>query len=341
MKQLWEAYPQRGDIAARLYWLLRLAPWLEPQRLPRDFLRAGLRRDWRNATLGELLRRDLAEFPDPTLDEPPHAYYEAMPREMWLAVADSRWQLAADRQRWQRLVDDLDYLHQHLPHADELLWVRLLLGAADRFAWAQTNQARGFFRECCAAIARFPRCHLDLAHDLDRLDFLSVLVEQWLTAHRTLPACAPYLSWIAASWNQPPDVVRAKVRPLLERVSRAPAQVLRDLERLQQTAPLVVAQLASVVQLLRTQFGAWESPDDVARRAWVFVTTPPTWYEGFRRRLFEFCLREFVTPEEVADAIGNAEQSAGQKTLAFVETARSDPALNCTCMAYQLFWLGV
>jgi DnaJ domain len=137
------ANPTVEAVYAPLYWLLALAPELDPGCSPRDWLVDGLLATGLSGRLRELYRREVADDPSEALG----TRFERLlaspgPAAVLADLLEGRWQVAGRLQDWRVIRLDVDAQRGRFLREDEDLWSRLLLAAVDQLAWGDDEAGR-------------------------------------------------------------------------------------------------------------------------------------------------------------------------------------------------------
>lgn len=344
--ELPQAYRGLGELAerpdcavescVRLYWLLRIAPELDPTRSPCDWLVHGLRCGGWHHTGYELYRREVEHRPAEALTERFESLLEAQAPLFTIAEwLRWRWQAAGRLGKPQVIWQDVKAMRPRFANSlDDEPWGRLLLEAVDQLAWFTGRDAERAVAEYCEEIERTVHLHGRL--DLHRLDVLSDLTSAWkqLCVLGTMPSCLRDL--LPASWTRSAAELREPVRVALLPILQAPEQGCEMLDALKSDGPLVFAQLANLIDRI-----VWESPAPqqpcqpsnlepcAARFAAEAVNSavdPPRW------PFLRFCLDHGVLPSEALDAMKDFPSAHVADLL------RADEVIRVICVASRWFW---
>jgi hypothetical protein len=344
LRELHEKHPGQSAVYLRLYWLLALYPELDSLRSPCDWLATGLRATGLTGDLHELYRREMEGDPAEALTGRCAQLLACPVRAGLLAsVAEWRWQAAGRLGQWDVVARDVQFLRGPILREDEEIWVRLLLSAVDQLAWAPELSWRELKDRYCQEIEQFPHLATHLGGELDRLDFLRELSSGWhlLRARQTLPST--HLHLIPLGWTRPFAEVRPAFLVFLNWVAHYPHDALRNFDAIKQQASGVLAQFGRLLDQYRDEMD--EPPPEPS----VNVTTTRLVldffdevgfldYQDIRPRLLDFCLREAIAPEMMAEIVDGrpAYHVSDEEHLA--QGLTNDWALRYVVLAHQLFW---
>jgi hypothetical protein len=338
-----QRHPGHPEVCIRLYWLLALSPELDTSRSPCDWLAAGLRATGLTGPLRELYRREIEANPAEALtpryasllDEP------CGPGEL-TDLVEWRWQAAGRLQDGDVIGRDLQFLRERMLRHGEEAWVRLLLAAMDQLAWTRVKAGRELMKRCDQEIERFEHLFTRLGSELDRLDMLREVAAGWQELKPGSGAPPDLVKLIPLSWTRPFAEARPCLLALLDWLVQHPHEALHTFDQLKVDAPGVLAQFGRVLDQFRASLSS--SPEPVAEETATRVTLDLLEgadyrnYGAFRLRLLEFCLREVIAPEQMAEVI--AERPAFQLSTDthLAELFLGDWPLRYVCLGYQLFW---
>ncbi len=344
LRELHDQRPGHAAVCARLYWLLALWPELDTQHEPGDWLASGLRASGLAGPLRELYRREIEENPSEALHPRCARLLEGpAPPGPIADLAELRWRAAGRFQRWDVLASDLPRLRPLLAGSNEATWVRLLLAAVDLLAWAPAQAGNDLLQQCVEEIDGLTHLHSHLDHELDRFEFLLTLATGWRGITRRTGVLALVREVIPLSWTAPFLEVRPRLIALLEEVARDPPGALHDLDQLRGPMRHVFAQLGRLLDayahsLPSPPAEAAASPRVVREVVDFLEGTPWLDYGQLRPRLLEYCGRESLAPEVVAEAVrSHPEYQLGQN-VHLSDQLLSDWPLRQVCQAVRLFW---
>jgi hypothetical protein len=325
-----------AEVSLRLYWLLRLAPEVDPGLSPCHWLVHGLRGgDW-YSPCRDLYRREVERCPDEALSERFGDLLRAdAPLPLLAEWLEWRWRAAGRLGRWNVVPADLEAVRPRFTaDLQDETWARLLLAALDQLAWPSALEAEKATRDGCAELERLTHLHARL--DLHRLDVLLDLSRAWkqLRAEGGVPSAL--LDLVPRSWTEPAFDLRLPLQAALKGLMRDPERALALFDKVLSRAPVVLAQLVNLIdgvayEVLYREAGPAAS--DLERAAAAFLELVPSEQDPPRQEFFRFCLREFVLPE---DALQVMERLPG--CPAVLSVLRQDVPLRAVCVAYRWFW---
>lgn len=335
--EMHEAKRERTDVLLRLYWLLALTPELAPARSPCSWLVEGLRAGGLTGPLWELYRREIMENPEEAISERcTELLRQAAGSGQLTDLVEHRWQSAAQLGNWQIIDDDMDLLHGRIARDDPEAWIRLVISAAEKLAVQPGPGPQNLVKNCQTEINRYPELHTRLAEAMDqmehRLDAAAALRK--LENHPSAFQRSELIGLIRHSLSRPFEELRPALMDHLSQMARDPRKALDDLDLLTRPAPAVLAQFSNVLEQLRgygLPYGeAGRSRPQVAQMVhWFLDETEFTSYAGLRLPLMEFCNREAIVPEVVAEHADNA---------GLANEIMADWPLRCVCLGCYLFW---
>jgi hypothetical protein len=125
-----------GELPARLYALLLAYPELDPGRTPSDWLVRGVNAEGLRERCCQLYQREVADHPAEALRERFSRLLEGdMPHVSRIELLGWCWEALAQLGRTDLIPADLSRVGPTLKHADEEMWVRTMLKAADYLAF--------------------------------------------------------------------------------------------------------------------------------------------------------------------------------------------------------------
>lgn len=174
LEQLHAQTPHDARIGVRLYWLLTMAPQLDRDRSPGDWLAAGLRRNGLSGPMRELYRRELAANPAEALSRRCIELIDALPASGGMAeLLEWRWNAIAQSEQGAELIAaDLAKFRERIVSHDEETWARLVFGAVDRVAFINSHAARDLMVDCERDLKGRGHLHLRLSAAFDRYELL-------------------------------------------------------------------------------------------------------------------------------------------------------------------------
>jgi hypothetical protein len=339
--RLHQTHPGDGELCVRLYWLLTLFPGLDPQRRPCDWLCQALAGSGQSATVRELYRREILAEPREGLS----GRYRALlatttePGPL-LNLANWRWQAAAALAEWQIIPEDLDFLRDRMRLDEKGTWPRLLLVAISYLAWGRREFTRECMEQCSAELRELVEVGSLLEYQLDQLDFLEQLSEEWEKLQGRVGLADKLYRLIPLSWTRPFEEAQAELRGFLADVCRNPVEALRSFDSVHEQASAVLAHFERLLnQLAHCTHVEGRSPSEGLRRLVHEFLHDQAWqdYWGLRPRLLRFCLEEVLSPEEVVPLI-EGDRAFQVAELHLAEYLTEDWSLRAVCWAHRLFW---
>lgn len=329
------------DVYLRLYWLLAARPDLDRKRGPDEWLALGLEAFGLSGPLWELYRRELD---DGEVALAPHCarLFGAAESEGVVELARLRWLAAARARRWDVLSADLAALREALPASERVAWARLWSAALDHLTWADVPAAHTLAGQCLYSL----RSLQSVAAEVDELQKRGVRLRDLGAGWRKLcaePAVPPaLLALVPLSWSRPFSELRPRLLAYLASAVKAPRELLVGLD-VAYDQPAVLAEFGRMLERLRQTLPPppleARSSSDLAELTFAFLDTADrSTYRTLRPSLLDFCVREAIAPETVADLA--AENSyywlAPERHLS--EALANDEPLRLVYLAHQLFW---
>jgi hypothetical protein len=335
--ELHEAKRERTDVVLRLYWLLSLTPVLAPGRSPCSWLAEGLRAGGLTGPLWELYRREIMDNPEEAISERctellRRATGSGQSAGQLTDLAELRWQAATRLGNWKIIDTDMDLLHDRLARDDVEAWVRLVISAAEKLGGQQGSEAQNLVKNCQAEINRYPELHTRLGDAMDRLEqqlHAAAALDKLEKGARSFQPVG-LISLIRLSLNRSSDELRPALMEYLSRMASDPRRALEDLDMVPRTAASVLAQFSNILVQFRGYMEEDRSRGMLAQIVQEFIDeTEFRSYAFFRLPLMEFCNREAILPEVVAEHANND---------ALSHEIMSDWPLRCVCLGCYLFW---
>jgi hypothetical protein len=339
LRALWDQGDRRQEVFVQLYWLLVVLPELDPVRQAHDWLVRGLVFDASSWRARELLRRELLENPATALGT---ACARLLARDvrpdLVLQIAESRWRAAASQGRWELIRSELGLLRPWMVSADETTWVRLLITAATRLAWADSShrsEATTLYDE----VQRHYHLHNELADELHQLDFALNVASVW-HAFETMSATMPVLhTLMPVSWDGVPSVIRPLLRPYVEQLARQPFEALAFCDSLVSRAPAVFSHLTGLLADLRDNQERPEDerdPEELGSQTQNFLSSSH-WrdYPAFRPRLLAYCLKFAIAPDAIAGTARAYPKLLSARDMSLADVIEGDWALRHVYLACE------
>lgn len=340
LREIYNAHPDDKEILLRLYWLHALNPDLDHVRHPCDWLVEGLRSAGLGGPCRELYRRYLANHPEEALSARCGSLLEVVAAPILLGqLVEWRWLAAGKLRKWSIIATDLETVGPRLAREDEDTYARLLLFAIDELAWFNEEAARRVLHGCCAEIEKLEHLHGRLGESFARLDFLLELARAWRQVQFEDARWRPILNLIPQTWLLPPHELRPLLFQHLDDWRNRMRETLDLFDEIASRAPILLAQLGRTLDGYYYSFAFHPQPtaEELERRARQFLATvDAALYPQFRWKLLNFCLREFLAPEWLAEVMESRSQDGNLVQL--FGQVRNDWPLRVLCQAYRVFW---
>jgi len=301
--ELQTRYPDRTETYLRLYSLLSVAPELDTQRTPCDFLVQGLRRNQGSGPCQELYRREIEDNPGEALTERFAELLSTMTQpELIATFVRWRWSAAGRQKRFEVIRDDLAGLRAWLAVDQEETWLRLLASAADQLAWAPTSIYALCFMECLHEASRHVHLQLRCVDVFDRLEDLERVWGQWNSLMNNDRVPAQFLELLARFWTRPFSKMRRSVMALLADVRAETDRWLKCLDIVNDRSPALLSHFDRMLDsyewtLSRTVDD--RQPEALAEVSRHFLIEYGHDDATLRGRLLAFCRRERIHPQVV------------------------------------------
>lgn len=332
---------ERGQLYARLYWLLLVNRGLDPALTPADWLVEGLRLARLSGPLLELYRRELSASPDEAVSSRCGALVDGKPHVRGLVqLLTWRWRSCARIHRHELIVQDLDRVRTRLVFEDEASWCRLLILACELLAFCRLAALRARRTQFVAELKELTHLHQDFSDEFDRLDLLEESAQGWgnLLEAKTIPD--QWKEMIPLSWTCDWDDLRGPLLSLLSAIASNPPAALQSLDLIANHQPAAATQLGQLIhRYWRETLDGAEPPerdwDAAVEAASVFLQARQMFdYVQMRGEMLLFCLHETISPLTFAAAADHTELRTGS----FQDRVRSDGPVQNIYVACQAFW---
>jgi len=338
-----EGYPGDTDLMLRLYWLLALTPELDPERNPCDWLvRVCLQVE------------DLAHFASfivaTLLPSRPRrcrsdSHDSHQPDGFWRLAdfVEWRWTALAQLRPLDILAEDVPALRERLLREGEETWLRLLFLIADRVAWVGQTEAVDLFVRVKKEIESHDHLASRLGWCFDRLDYLEVAALSWRYLEQLESVPPEFLQLMPLTWK-PTVWSRAPVAPDRPRTNQSRSKKwLGHLDDVLLHSPATLQQFVGLVQELEAQTERSSAdehePEVLTALVNDFLDSQGMLnYSDMRGLLLDFCLREAVRPEQVAELSGTRPANWPNTGELLAQAARSDGPLQAVYKAHEVFW---
>ncbi len=344
--ELEQHFPGNADICIRLYWLLVVAPEVQPGRSPRDWLVTGLAASQLRGPLLELYRRELLRHPiEAASDRCRNLLNTTDDAQRLSRLADLRWTAAGKMMRYELIVKDVDDLRPRIVMQAEELWGRLLLSACDQLAWSDEPRYRAKLTELCQEVESLHPVLTSLRQQLERLDLLMALSEGWLK-HAPKSTLSAQLHFIMPlTWNGTREELQRALTPLVAALLLQPSDALAVFDEVWSVSRPMLAHFGDCLPALQHPEDDANGPVDPREinevRA-LAVTLVQQFrdkpYQHFRRIMLRFCLREMLGPEKVAAAISGQPHMSIPGAPDLAEALMGDLPLRILCHMHRIYW---
>lgn len=344
LAQLVQQQAGRAELYTRLYWLRKLFPEVDARREPADWLVQGLLATGQAGPLRELYREEVADDPDEALSERFERLLDAPLSAGPLAdLLEWRIQAAVRRQRWDILEANLERFRARFALDEEQLWLRLLFTLADGVAWARDAAGVRLLEVCRQEIRHHEQFASTMPHSFDRFDLLLEASAGWSMLHDHNHVPVSMLHLLAASWSRPFAEVRGPLMEVLESMARTPQRWLDRLDEMRHRAPATLAlfgELLDRFEEVREDVSPEPCEPEVARDLTLafLPQLQAANYEAERIRLLLFCIREGISPEEMAEVASGFTGGWQELGTFWTRTLLADWSLRHLYRAYRLFW---
>lgn len=330
---------------ARLYWLQTLVAKLDPERDPCQWLIEGLQKHGSSGRLLEMLdvevRRRDGQVPQFLEEGVLNLQFSA---GMLVSLADLRWYAARRQNRIDVIIQDFDLLRRRfLDEADE--WLRLLSIALHHVALTHTpgfiNQVREELSQVTSATSQ--------DWIWDSVEAALRLHDAWLNTPVELqrqpyvrPILKEIVQLIEATWESSVAEARIPVLNFCLLMSDTPKTRLNELQRLDQSRPLVLRLCTLLDQQLAMKGlhrsseltpGLNEELQRFIRKHFVRSQS-----HDFYEVVLDFCLQEAVTPHDIAAALDRFAVAVPDQYYETAEQITKNLALHCVVQAHRLLW---
>lgn len=327
----------------RLYWLLKLAPELDPARRPAAWLAAGLNRASGMERLASLYIEELRRRPEEAL-EPGAGELLLRERPHWqlTEIARHRWRALLRLGRFESIEADLNALCRPL-YFDRDARLRLLFCATDVLVWSSSEEAQRGLDACRREIEAAADRHLAFTGALDRLEYGLELGAEFKQCHQFHFVDPPgaLFRLLPELWLWPVEQVRPQLTQALESlVVASPAIALERLDLLHEAGRALLGYATGIMRSLCDPHPSRDAQtrELIARRVGALIESRD-WrpYGAFRPGLAEFCIESGLTVEDVLGVVERPEYAdfAAAAPLTYL---CGDRPLRCLLMAHRAFW---
>ncbi len=332
------------DVFLALYWLLAIRPHLHTGRAAVEWLGRGLLSVGLGGPLWELYRRVLEDDPDEALS-PRCAGLFGVPiePERLVELAQARWLSAGQARRWDIIRDDLDTLRERLPASKSDLWARIWSAALDQLIWSDEKVPRRLAADCYQAQGEILSSQAEVAQTRKQVNSLRDLAAGWRKLRSEPDVPPPLLALIPSSWCRPFGEVRPMLLAFLGEALRTPRSFLRALDAVRDQ-PAVLSRFVELLERLQATLPPLpleaRSSSDLADLVFAFLDmTDRSYYRNFRPLLLDFCLREAIGPQLIAELVEGHPHYWLTPDRHLSEAVRTDEPLRLVYLANELFWI--
>lgn len=328
--------PARDELYyARLYWMLRLWPQLEPQRHPCRWLTEGMKAQGVTGRLLELYCEHLELEPAEALTARCQ-HLLTLPCSPWnrLHLIQTRWRAASRLNSLHILAEDLARLRPHYEESYQA-WARLLLAAIDVLIWSDDPAVRAMLDECRHELGAFQELNLELADELDQHDLLEAFVESCQRLQHSGRVPPELVALVRDTWLYEFRELRLRLQAALTPLVASPSDGLLLLDTIRSISPVALVRLGELIERLYWELEWEEQPmNDEQRRNLMrlLLAHGINHYGSLRNSLLRWCVSEAVSPHQVSEFLRI--QSAGTSMHNLLE----DAPLHYLWMAYMAMW---
>jgi hypothetical protein len=303
---LLDRHPNRPEICIRLYSLLAVAPELDGQRTPSNFLLLGLRRAGGGGPCHELYRREIEDNPSEALTGRFAELLESTTQPGLLSTfVRWRWGAAGRQKRFEVIGNDMPGLRARLAADHEEIWLRLLVFAAEQLIWDRSSTKLNGASECLQEIAGYKHLQLRCRDVFDRFEYVGRAVPGWHDLMNEGAVPTDLLELLSRFWTRPFAEIRRGATALLAVVNADRGVWLAHLDRVHVASPLLLSLFG---QMLDSYEETLDRDDDERDPAELTVLARQFLEEygglrysaALRPRLLAFCLREVIDPNVIA-----------------------------------------
>lgn len=298
------------ECTLRLYWLLTLDPSLDPSRKSLDWLLEGMRRTSASGRLCEVSwsamedEADLLKISFSLLDQ--EASLGSLRR-----LCQLRWSRAVSTGKWDQIGDDLDRLRSRMGHIPSSMWAGFLFQAIDFLAVSGDPHVFRHVGYLLSEIAGFPELELSLEQEHFRAESAMVLAKERLVLHEASDTLdmrgffsRSIIDLVPKLWTNPEIQQRTALLQFASIVALQPRTAIAEFDRFVKTiGPWHLQFVCEVLQRLpRPGIDPTFGDDDLAKEkiAKFLDLIAFGTYASVRFPVLEFCLREWLSPLQVA-----------------------------------------
>jgi hypothetical protein len=323
----------------RLYWLLMVAPHVDGERKPVDWLAAGLSRNTSTSRLVSLYFEELNRRPQEALQERSRKLL-TQPRPIWqlAELARHRWRALRVLDRLEEIAVDQRMLRGPFIAAHEE-WAQLLMAAVEMLVWSNGEAVAIQLGECLREIEQMNDVQLELAGALDRHELLLVIAADYrrYTASFHPDLSRQLLELLPELWLNS-DVGQRHLVEILGAWVDHPELVLDGLESLNHSYRVTLSYITDLLTSLAPR--ERESLDGPRRRSIENLIETHEWrlYRACRDELCQYCLRTGIWLDEILEVMHTDPQYADLADGTASSHLREDLPLKCLLAGHRAFW---
>ncbi len=328
---------------AMLYWLLLVDRTLDAGREPIDWLWAGASACGLANPLRLLLDRELTLHPQlglsPKLAQLVNSDH---PLDNTAKLLEWRWASMVGRENeLEGLLADVQAVQPRLLESPNH-WLEVLLVALRHLAWLRGRPAGDTaFRRYRHELRNVDVLEWRLGSEMDRLDF-NIDVARAATKRSAGRRFSSEVQAVLESYGRLPLArVRPVLLPWLARLAKKPTDTLQRFDRVRKRTPILLSQLVEIFDTFAT-YDAPPNPDESERIeltvAGFFNRAQRTAYEQLRLPLLEFCMREAVSPTNLASLLIMRRNAYGNRAVEWGHTIAADVPLRTVYSANRVLW---
>jgi hypothetical protein len=287
----------------RLYWILRTHPELDRERTARDWLVEGSLGHPIPNKLTELYRRELLVDPAEAATARCRSLIDRETRHFQHdQILQWRWQGLFRTGRWELIVEDVERMRDRFKFDEEKVWLEVLALALHHLAWFQTGSETAPFRLYRMELGKLPCDSQEFESVLDRVDALDILLPSWERLRLSNEIPTEWIELMPYEWLGLSEIVTPNVIALMQSIVDDPATTLQQLDRLRQISPMGFSSIYKLLCSHKTFQPAERSFKEADAIVAQFLTL--NWvsfsYQALRQELLRFCIREAISPDEIA-----------------------------------------
>ncbi len=326
------------DLFLRLYWLLVAAPGVEPFRSAQDWLEQALRQHGFTRRLGSIYAEELRRHPAPLAILSPDDLARLPHVGQGLQTAlRARWRAAGRFGAWQIIDADLRAIESRVAIESPSEWLHLLYSAVELSAWSVEPEGVTKMEHWRESLEMAALGHRERFGLLDNLDSLLSLAPMWRICQKRWPN-SPITEIVQSIWIDSEQATPRLAEMVASKLSDNPTRQLARLDQIGDGRPALLAHVAKALGVACGNSSvSHDTPGGDAFLTSLVKRFTLTWqgkkYSRQRARLLEFCCRERLSPETLADRIEcNFKLSKSFRTE-LANQLRADLSLRCVYLA--------